>query len=479
MSAMSAGQDAAPVAPGRLWGLGHVLPLIRASRLDYLQSLRRYSEAVRIYLGPNEAYVLNSPELIHRMLVVEAGKFSKGLIFERARPYFGNGILTSNGQFHKRQRRLVQPAFHRDNINRYTTLMCDSADQLAESWRAGQVVAVEQEMHKLATMIIARTLFSGEDAARLAALVKESLPQFVAGVSRRTLMPTALYKLPTPRNRQFDALAVQLRTTTWNLVARYKAEGKDHGDVVSTLLAARDDITGTQMTEDQITDEILTLLFAGIETSATTLTWAYYELGRRPDLRDRLHHEIDTVLAGSPVSGENILELRFTEAFMREILRMYSPIWLLMRRALEPVTLGSTRIPAGAEVIFSPTTLHRDPQLYPDPLRFDPDRWLANETQRLPRCSFIPFGTGNRKCIGESFAWNELQAVLATIGKRWQLKPISKEKIKPAADGVMHIRHLPMIVEWSPLEGLFPPRPAHSPPQGYSTLSRYTYWYTY
>lgn len=430
-------------ARGRLPLLGHALWLA-SRRVAYLQALRAHGDAVLIHLGRLPVYVLNSPDLIHRMLTEHAGKFVKGLLFDRARPYFGDGLLSSSGSFHKRQRRLVQPAFHRDVVNRHTTRMVDATNRHTDQWRDGQVVAVEHETRALTTAIIVETLFATDDAKQLADLVRHSLPQFVAGVGRRTLLPTALTRLPTPGNRRFDAIGADLRHTTRRLVSQHRRDGGDHGDVVSTLLAARDH-TGQGMTDEEAADEVITLLIAGIETSATTLAWAYHELGRHPHLRDRLHHEIDTVLGGRPPTAETLPRLRFTTALLNEILRRHHPNWLLMRRAQEDVDLGDMLIPAGAEVIYSPTTLHRDPRLHPDPLRLDPDRWLSTPPPS-PRCSFIPFSAGIRKCAGEVFAWNEMHLVLSTVAARWQLDPRPGTKTKTVVDGIVRPRHLPMTV---------------------------------
>jgi cytochrome P450 len=437
-----------PIAPGKTPVLGHAIPLLHSSRVDYLQSLRNLGDAVQIYLGSKPAYVLNSPELIHRMLVADSRNFDKGLLFDRARPYFGNGILTSNGAYHIRQRRMIQPAFHKDTMPRYMAIMNKAAIRHVSAWIPGETIAVESEMRALATSIIARALFDSDCGAHLASLVAQSLPQFVAGVASRTLLPVPpiIFKLPTPANRHFEAFSVQLRLAVQRLIAAYRAGGIDRGDVLSMLLNAEHLPTRERMNDDEITDEVLTLLIAGIETSATTLTWCCYELGRRPDLCKRLQDDINHVLVGRPASPSDIPKLRFTGAFIHEVLRMYPPTWLLMRRTIDAIDLAGVRIPAQSEIIFSPIAVHRDQQLYNNPKSFDPDRWLSGQAPPRRQCSFLPFGAGNHKCIGETFAWNELHIVLATIAARWQLEPVANEKITTRADGVFHIRHLPMIV---------------------------------
>lgn len=429
-------------ARGRVPLLGHAMWLA-LRRVDYLQSLRADGDAVLIHLGSLPVYVLNSPDLIHGMLVEHAGKFAKGLLFDRARPYFGNGLLTSSGSFHRRQRRLVQPAFHHDAVNGHTARIADIVNRHVDQWRDGHVVAVERETRVLATAIIVETLFAGDDAKQLAELVERSLPQFVAGVGLRTLLPDAFARLPMPGTKRFDAIGADLRRTTLQVVKHRRRDGGGDG-LVSTLLAARDH-EGRGMTDEEAVDEVITLLIAGIETSATTLAWAYYELGRHPRLGDRLRHEVETVLADRPVAAADLPRLRFTHAYLNEILRLHDPTWLLMRRAQEDVDLGGLLIPAGAQAIYSPTTLHRDPSFYPDPLRVNPDRWLP-DSPSLPRGSFIPFGAGNRKCVGQAFAWNEMSVVLATIAARWRLDPQAGPKVATVVDGIVRPRHLPMTV---------------------------------
>lgn len=439
---MTTAVAAVRTARGRVPLLGHALWLAMR-RVDYLQSLRADGDAVLIHLGSLPVYVLNAPELIHAMLVEHAGKFAKGLLFDRTRPYFGDGLLTSSGAFHRRQRRLVQPAFHHDAVDRHTARIADIVDRHIGQWRNGDAVAVERETRALATAVIVETLFAGDDAKRLAELVERSLPQFVAGVGLRTLLPAAVARLPLPGAKRFDAVGADLRRTTLQVVRRRRRDGGGEG-LVSTLLAARDR-EGRGMTDDEAVDEVITLLIAGIETSATTLAWAYHELGRHPRLGDRLRAEVDTVLAGRRVAAADLPRLRFTRAYLNEILRLHDPTWLLMRRAQEDVDLGGVLIPAGAQAVYSPTTLHRDPRFYPDPLRVNPDRWLPGPPS-LPRGAFLPFGAGNRKCVGQAFAWNEMSVVLATVAARWRLDPQPGAKVATVVDGIVRPRRLPMTV---------------------------------
>lgn len=443
---MSTGQTV-PTAPGRLPGIGHALRLALPSRLGYLQSLRAYGPVVRLYLGTYPIYLFNSPEALREMLQVQSRKFVKGRFFENTRPFIGTGILASEGDFHLRQRRMMQPAFHRQRIAQYIAQMNKEFGQFVENWPARGVISVEQEMRHVTTGVVSHTLLTGTAAGDMAALVEEALPVFVFGVAWRTLAPTELLgKLPTRANRRFDLLCAKLRDTTAALIRERRAAGTDDGDLLSMLLAARDQDTGEPMSDEEIRDEIITVFTAGVETVATTLSWACYALAAYPDVARRLAQEIDQVLAGRPVERQDLSELRYTHAVLNETLRAYHPNWLLMRRSTEAVDIAGMSIPAGAEIIYSVATLHRDPGLFPEPDRFLPDRWLGPEAELLPRGAFLPFGAGNHQCIGESFAMTEMAVALTVIAAKWRLEPAPGRRHREVAAAILHPKSLQLRV---------------------------------
>ncbi|MER7850613.1 cytochrome P450 [Kitasatospora sp. NPDC096077] len=436
----------APTAPGYIPLLGHALRLAHPKRLGYVQALRAHGPVVKILIGPREVYVLNSPAALQQMLLAPSGTFTKGMLFDRTRPFFGNGILSSNGPFHRRQRRMIQPAFHKQRITEYFDRMSALAAKHIGAWAPDTPFTADHRMRETATQLISHTLFTSQAATRMAAVVARALPVITTGVAWRTLAPADfLYRIPLPANRRFDTLCAELRETTQELIRSHQAEGTDQADLVSLLLSARD-TDGLPMSEEELRDEIITIFTAGVETAATTLAWACHILTTRPELTNQLRAEADDVLGDRPIAYSDLERLRLTGAFINEILRAFHPTWLLMRRTTGPVVLDGVAIPAQAEILYSPTTLHRDPLLYPDPDRFDPDRWLDGRTDTLPRCAYIPFSAGNRQCIGDSFAIAELHIVLTTLLRRWLIEPVPGRRARETAHAVLYPRNLAVTV---------------------------------
>lgn len=432
-----------PIAPGRWPLLGHT-PGLLAQRFGFTDALREHGEVVKIYLGWLPTYFIASPELVHQMLVAAGGKFEKGVLFDRFRPYFGNGLAMSNGDFHRRQRRLMQPAFHRDQIARHAETMVRTATRLVDSWRPGQVVRVDEVMPELTVTLIGETLFGTELGRAAIAEAQRSMPIVIKQGMVRALSPAFLERLPVPANRRFDEAIARLRRIVHEVIAAGRADGRDRGDLLSMLLLARDEETGEGMSDDQIHDEVVTLLTGGIETTALALDWFWYEIGRHPEVEQRFHAEIDRQIGDRPVSFADLPALDYTRRVINEVLRKY-PVWLLMRRTREEVDLGGYRIPAGAEVAFSPHALHHDPRSFPDPDRFDPDRWLPDHAT-VPRGAFVPFGAGARLCIGNVFAQAEIAIVAATVARRWRLVPVAGERVRVKVTGAAYPSRLPMTV---------------------------------
>jgi cytochrome P450 len=412
-------------------------------RFGFTSGLSRQGDLVRIYLGPIETYFVTSPELTYRVLVTEGGKFGKGAMFDKFRPYVGNGLLLSNGPFHIRQRRLIQPAFHRERIARYAETMVRAVSDLIESWRPGDVRQIDEEMQALAVTVVGETLFSTELGGRAIAETRRSIPIVIKEGMIRALSPAFVEKLPIPANRRFDAAIERMREIVLAVIAERRANGADHGDLLSMLLLAQDADSGDTMTDQQVYDEVLTLLTGGIETTALALAWLFHEIARHPDVERRLHAEVDEVLAGRPVTVDDIPQLAYTQRVVNEVLRMY-PVWILMRRATEEVDLGDVRLPPGTEVTVSPHALHFDPRFYENPDRFEPDRWLPERVRQLPRGAFIPFGAGNRQCVGNVFAHTEIVITLATVAARWRLVPVAGKPVRVKFTSAAYPSRMPM-----------------------------------
>ena len=432
--------------PGRLPLLGHALSLARRP-LDLVQAVRSCGSVVKIYIGIKPAYFVNDPDLIRNVLVSRAKEFDKGPLFANARAMVGNGIATSEGELHRRQRRLIQPAFHRSRIALYTRVMSELAAARVETWRAGQVVAVNDEMADLALAIAAKTLFSVSADEEVNREVRRWLPIMMKGVFLRAILPFAFVgRLPTPGNREFNQSLVRLQQVISGIVAARRREEAAHDDLLSMLLAARDPESGEAMTDQQVHDEIITLMIGGIESTAAALSWAFHELGRNPGIEERIQAEVDAARIDQASSAEGAPRLEYTTRFVKEVLRLYAP-WLLTRRALSTLELGDVRIPAGSTVLYSPYAVHHDPRLYPDPMRLDPDRWLPDRVQAKSQTTFLPFGAGVHQCIGESFAFLEMIIVVATVTGRWRLRPVAARRIYETVTGAVHPSELPMEVQ--------------------------------
>ncbi|MEU4441712.1 cytochrome P450 [Actinosynnema sp. NPDC050801] len=416
-----------PVAPGRLPFLGHSVEMMRR-RHEFTSSLRDHGDVVRVDLGPLSTFFVTSPRLVHQVLVTDGPRFRKGAMFDKFRPYLGNGLVLSDGAFHLRQRRMMQPAFHRERISGYAGTMVRAATALTRSWTPGEVRVVEDDMQGLAVTVVGEALFSTELGQRVIAEVRRSVFVVIKQGMVRALAPSFVEKLPLPGNRKFDQAIARMRAIVLEVITSRRAEGgQDHGDLLSVLLRAQDE-SGRGMTDQQTYDEVLTLLTAGIETTALALAWAFHEVARHPEVERRVVAEVDEVLGGRPITFADVPRLKYTAAVVNEVLRMY-PIWILMRRTVAPVDLDGVELGVGAEVIVSPHALHHDPASFPDPHRFDPDRWLSASTE-VPRGAFVPFAAGARQCLGNVFAQTEIVITLATVLSRWRLVPVPGKPVR-------------------------------------------------
>jgi cytochrome P450 len=433
----------APTAPGRLPLLGHTIPFLRAP-VATLQSLRGHGDVVLVHLGRRPVYVVNSPELLHRILVTEADMYAKGRVFDKARPFLGNGLATSDGAFHLRQRRLMLPAFHREHLRRHTEVMHTQAAAICAPWKAGRQIAVDQSMYELACSVTTRALFDCAPHGAVMSAIQQWLPVFLKGAMRRAISPIDLWeKLPTPGNRRFQQASTGLKMIIDDVIAAYRTDPAGRTGLLPMLADARDEDTGEVMSHSQLRDELMTILIGGTETVGTTLSWLFYEIALHPGIEARLHHEIDTALGDRPIAFDDVPSLTYTRRLLQETLRLHSPVWLTMRRATVPVELAGMRLPAGSELLFSPATLHRDPMLYRDPHRFDPDRWQSAPV----RDTYLPFGAGRHKCIGDYFGLTEMVVSVATIGAAWRLRTAPGYTVRELALSTLRPHRLPMVLE--------------------------------
>ncbi|MFJ2863449.1 cytochrome P450 [Kitasatospora sp. NPDC087314] len=422
-----------PLAPGALPGLGHAAALLR-DPLGFLGSLSRYGGVVRIRLGPRTVCVVTDASLVHTLLVALAYDCPRGAVQDTLKTAFGDGLLMSEGQAHRDRRRVVQPAFGPDRMAEYVAVMHQVTEERAGRWRPGQVLDVAKEMNHLALEIVTRSLFDARLSEDATLAFHRALPDMVKGQIVQSLYPhPALARLPLPVNRRFDAAVRVLNRVVDQAVSGRPTDARSTdapaaggtgstgrgGTLPALLRAATDPATGRPLTEADVRSEAITMFGAGTETVSTTLTWLLDELLRHPEVEARVLAELDEHLpAGAVPTPEALARLTYTRSVTQEVVRLHAPNAFLMRTAQVPVELGPYRIPARTELLYSLTALHRDPHRYPEPLRFRPERWQGGGG--AGRQSFLPFGAGKHKCIGEAFAWAELTVAAAAILRRWR-----------------------------------------------------------
>jgi cytochrome P450 len=398
--------------------IGGSLFRFRQDPLSFLMECgRQYPDLCYFRAGHQHMYFLTAPELVREVLVTQSNAFIKSRILQRAKALLGNGLLTNEGASHLRQRRLVQPAFHRDRLVRYAGEMSQLAVRARERWTHGQMLDIDQEMMRLTLAIVGRTLFSAD--------VEDAAPKVGDAVSALlSMMPILMLPgsqfflyLPIPALRRVQAAAKTLDETIYQIIHARRRSGRDEGDLLSMMLLARDE--GTGMTDQQVRDETLTLFIAGHETTATALTWTWYLLSQHPEAEARMHREVDEVLEGRTPTFDDVARLEYTGHVLAESMRLYPPAWAIGRMAAREVSIGGYMLPPGSIALASPLVMHRSASWWPEPDRFLPERWESGDPIRH-KFAYFPFGGGPRLCIGERFAWMEGMLILATLARKWR-----------------------------------------------------------
>ncbi len=412
-----------PPGPRSKFPLG-VLFSYRRGALPFFQNLaQQYGDISYFRLGPQHAFFLNHPDYIKDVLVTNHHNFMKGLALQRAKRLLGDGLLTSEGSFHRRQRRLAQPAFHRARIASYADIMTEHAATTRERWHDGETLDISEEMMQLTLGIVGKTLFDA-DVASDAGEVGEAMTVLM-GLFNILTIPffELIQKLPLPQLRRFDQAKAKLDAIIYRLVEERRQSGEDRGDLLSMLLLSQDtEADGGQMSNEQLRDELMTIFLAGHETTANALTWTLYLLSQNAETETRLHEEIDTVLGGRLPAFEDVARLRYTEMVLAESMRLFPPAWAIGRLALEDCEIGGYAIPERSLVIMSQYVMHHDARYFAEPLRFNAERWTPEAREARPQFSYFPFGGGPRRCIGEGFAWMQGILLLATLAQRWRMK---------------------------------------------------------
>jgi cytochrome P450 len=435
-----------PGPPGR--GLGGNLKEFTADRLGTLARwAREYGDLVSARFGPQRILFVNHPDLVEEVLVHQNRKFIKHYRLRQAKRTLGEGLLTSEGDFWRARRKLMQPAFHRDRIAAFGELMVDFTERLIAPWKDGEARDLQADMMRLTLAIVAKALFGAElggESAEVGAAMETLMRNFVASTAQAIIVPRWL---PTPGNLRVAAAVRRLDRALYPIIARRRRSGEDRGDLLSMLLHAQDEESGQRMTDRQLRDECMTLFLAGHETTANTLSWAWYLLSRHPEAEAKLHEELDRVLAGRRPTLADLPHLTYTENVVNEALRLYPPAWMLGREPTEPVELGGYRVAKGTTIFMTAYVIHRDPRWYDAPDTFRPERWAGGLLHRIPRYAYFPFGGGPRICIGNSFALMESALVLATIASKYRLRLAPDALIEPLPSMTLRPAHgLKLIV---------------------------------
>jgi cytochrome P450 len=389
-----------------------------------------YGDIAHYKIGPNHIVFLNHPELIREVLVVQNDNFVKERTVQRTKMLLGEGMITSEGAVHRAQRLAAQPAFHRQRIGEYGNVIVEEAVRIRDSWRAGEQRDVAIDMMHLTLNVVARTLFATD--------LRDEVYELAAAINRIMGLYNFLVMLPAaewlvhfrpPGLAAFVRARNRIDAVVYRMIDAHQRSGEDRGSLLDLMLAASP--ANDEASRQSLRDQVITIFLAGYETVANALSWTWYLLSENPDCEARFHQELDEVLAGKLPAFEDVPHLRYSENVMAESLRLYPPAWAMGRYARNDFALGDYFLPARTTVLISQFVTQRDPRFFPDPLRFDPDRFTAEGKARRTKFTYFPFGAGTRQCIGESFAWMEGVLILATLAQKWKLRLVSGHQVEP------------------------------------------------
>jgi cytochrome P450 len=430
--------------PGRL--LTGNLSDFADAPLDFLTNVARdYGPMASLRFGRSRAFLINDASLIEQVMVMRRASFVKSRPLRAQRRVFGNGLLTNEGDSWLRQRRLAQPAFHRERIAAYASVIVDQTSAMIESLQPGSTREIHSMFKALTVSIVSSALFGADVTKKTRALGAALEATMNRYASRRGLSRFAPEWFPLPVNRSYRAAASAIEDTVLGIIAMRRAEPVERHDLLSVLMDARYE-DGTAMSDQQLRDEAVTLFLGGIDTPALALTWCWYLLSQNPDAAEALVEEVESVLGGERATCAHLPRLCYAEMVVKEAMRLYPPAWLLSRDAVENVKVGDWEIPAGASVLMSPYVMQRSPDHFADPERFVPTRWRDGALDSLPRFAYFPFGGGPRVCIGASFAMMEMILCLATIAARVRFTLSEEARVEPSPSMTLRPRHGVQVV---------------------------------
>jgi len=391
---------------------------------------RKFGDIFYYRAGWVDVFFLNHPDYIESVLVTNHKNFIKDRVMRNSRWFFGDGLLTSEGAQWMRQRRLSQPAFHRERIAAYTRTMTDYAEEMMGLWKDGETCDIHQEMMRLTVKIVVKVLFNvavTAEGEKVTAALNVLMQQ---GTGGKMVLPAFIRYLPVPAVLRVRRAVRQLDEFVYGIIRNRRRREPDTGDLLSVLLQAEDQ-DGSRMSDRQLRDEVMTFLLAGHETTALSLSWMWYLLSQHPKVEEKLHQELRQVLNGRVPEAEDLAQLPYSEKVVKEAMRLYPPAWGLGRTAVNDCEIGGYPVPAGANVVMSQWIMHRDPRFYSHAEDFDPERWSSESSQHLPKFAYFPFGGGPRLCIGASFALLEAALLLTTIAQKFQLRLIEGFPVVP------------------------------------------------
>ena len=440
-----------PLMPGAAY-LGHLRRMRDNPLRLFRDAVHAYGDIVRFQLGPETAILLGHPDAIKYVLQDRHRAFGKGTPgFIKMKRVLGEGLVTSEGDFWLRQRRIAQPAFHRQRIASFAQVMVRDTLDLSHRWEAlaarGQTVDVHQEMMSLTLRIVGEALLS-RDLSDSAGAVSKALAVVLHHIIDRTTSPwDPPERIPVPSNRRFVKARAALDEVVWSVINERRRSGEDAGDLLSMLMKARDEETGESMTDRQLRDEVMTMFLAGHETTANALTWTFMLLSDHPEIAERLTREVRSVLKGRAPVLEDLAKLDYVRMVLDESMRLYPPAWVIARRALEDGETCGYRIPKGALLFPSPWAVHRNPRVWPQPDRFDPERFSKDRVAQHPRYAYFPFGGGPRQCIGQGFALMEAQLILATLAQNFRARTTPDYRLAMEPQVTLRAKYgLPMTI---------------------------------
>ncbi|MFJ5151345.1 cytochrome P450 [Streptomyces sp. NPDC088353] len=426
------GPQEPPVAGGGVPLLGHGLKLVR-DPLAFMSQLRDHGDVVRLKLGPKTVYAVTTPALTGAV-ALSPDYIISGPLWESLEGLVGKeGVATSNGALHRRQRRTIQPAFRLDAIPAYGPVMEEEAHALTERWRPGETIDCASEAFRIAVRIAARCLLRGRYMDECADRLCDALATVFRGMYQRMVVPLGpLYRLPLPANREFNRALADLHLLVDEIIAERRASGRNPDDLLTALLTAKDD-NGEPIGEQEIHDQVVAILTPGSETVGATIMWLLRVLAIHPEHGDRIRAEVESVTGGRPVGFDDVRRLTHTNNVIVETMRLRPAVWVLTRRAVTETELGGYRIPAGVDIIYSPYAVQRDRRSYPDNLEFDPDRWLPERAKDVPKYAMSPFSVGNRKCPSDHFSMALLSLFTAAVATKFRFEEV------PGSDGTPRV----------------------------------------